>query len=152
MRKSTLLFGNLPIKDEALKIVECMKIHDIFVAGNNYINQKEKIFSLEDISKLPLILLEKKSNSRKYVDNIFLENGLIVTPTIELGAHELLLQLAKINLGVSCVIKEFSTNYLENGDVFELKQEKPIPERAIGYFYLKNLTLSPALKEFLNLY
>lgn len=146
-----MLFGNLPIEDQELKIVECMKIHDIFVAGSNYLKYKENIFSLEDISKFPLILLEKKSNSRKYIDNIFLKDGFVLNPSIELGAHELLLQLAKINLGISCTVKEFSNKYLENGDVFELKLEKTIPERAIGYFYSKTLTLTPALKNFLML-
>ena len=32
---------------------------------------------------------------------------------LELRAHELLLQLTKINLGISCVVKEFSENYLK---------------------------------------
>lgn len=73
-------------------------------------------------------------------------------PVFELGAHELLLQLAKINLGVSCVIKEFSEEYIKNGDVFELKQNEPIPERNIGFFYSKNLSLTPAMKEFMKFF
>ena len=61
-----------------------------------------------------------------------------------------MLQLSKINLGVSCVTREFSQKYIGNGDVFELKQEKPIPERAIGFFYSKNLVLTPAMREFMS--
>ena len=113
-----------------------MKVHDTFVAGNDYQKYKDKIFSYEDIAKLPLILLESKSNSRKYVDRIFLESGQVLTPSIELGAHELLLQLAKINLGISCVVREFSEEYFKNNFVFELKQKNPIPERAIRILLL----------------
>ena len=127
-----------------------MKVHDTFVAGNDYTQYKEKIFSLEDISKLPLILLENKSNSRKYVNKFFLSYGIVLTPSIELGAHELLLQLAKINLGISCVVKEFSEEYLKNNFVFELKQKNPLPERAIGYCYSKNLHFTPAMKKFIS--
>ena len=127
-----------------------MTVHDTFVAGNGYENLKEKTFSRRDIANLPLILLEDKSNSRKYVDNVFLKSGQVLTASIELGAHELLLQLAKINLGVSCVIREFSEEYLKNNFVFELKQKNPIPERSIGYCYFKNLSLTPAMKEFIS--
>ena len=127
-----------------------MKVHDTFVAGNGYKEYKEKTFTTEDISKLPLILLENKSNSRKYVNRFFLQSGIVLTPSIELGAHELLLQLAKINLGISCVVKEFSEEYLRNNFVFEIKQKNPIPERAIGYCYSKNLHFTPAMKKFIS--
>ena len=148
--KIDIAFGNLPINDENLEVIECMTVHDTFVAGNDYKDYKNKTFSREDISKLPLILLENKSNSRKYVDKIFLESGQVSTPSIELGAHELLLHLAKINLGVSCVVREFSEEYLKNNFVFELKQKDPIPKRAIGYCYSKNLHLTPSMKEFMS--
>lgn len=148
--KIDIAFGNLPIEDDTLEVVKCMTVHDTFVAGNDFKEYKDKTFSHEDIANLPLILLENKSNSRKYVDKVFLESGLVLTPSIELGAHELLLQLAKINLGVSCVVREFSEEYLKNNFVFELKQKNPIPERAIGYCYSKNLHLTPTMKEFMS--
>ena len=147
--KIDIAFGNFPIDDENLEVIKCMTVHDTFVVGKDFKN-KEKIFSREDITNLPLILLESKSNSRKYVDKVFLESGHVLTPSIELGAHELLLQLAKINFGVSCVVKEFSEDYLKNNYVFELKQKNPIPERAIGYCYSKNLHLTPTMKEFMT--
>lgn len=147
--KIDIAFGNLPIEEKNIEIVECMTIHDTFVVGKDF-QDKEKIFSRDDISKLPLILLENKSNSRKYVDRVFLESGYTLTPSIELGAHELLLQFAKINLGVSCVVREFSEEYLNNNFVFEIKQKKPIPKRAIGYCYSKTLPLTPTMKEFMS--
>lgn len=147
--KIDIAFGNLPIESDNIEIVKCMTVHDTFVVGTDFQN-KEKIFSREDISNLPLILLENKSNSRKYVDRVFLESGYALTPSIELGAHELLLQLAKINFGVSCVVKEFSKEYLKNNFVFELKQKNPIPERSIGYCYSKTLPLTPTMKEFMS--
>lgn len=147
--KIDIAFGNFPIDDENLEVIKCMSVHDTFVVGKDF-KYKDKLFSREDISNLPLILLESKSNSRKYVDRIFLESGYVLTPSIELGAHELLLQLAKINFGISCVVKEFSEEYLKNKYVFELKQKNPIPERAIGYCYSKNLPLTPTMKEFMS--
>lgn len=148
--KIDIAFGNFPIQDDSLEIKNCMTVQDIFVAGNAYKDYKTVALSREEIAKLPLILLEKKSNSRQYVDKIFLESGQILSPSIELGAHELLLQLASINFGISCVVKEFSENYLNNNDVFEIQLKEPIPKRAIGFCYLKNLILTPAMKEFMR--
>ena len=148
--KIDIAFGNLPIEDDTIEVIECMTVHDTFVAGNDYKEFKEKVLSREEIANLPLILLETKSNSRKYVDKVFLESGQVLTPSIELGAHDLLLQLARINLGISCVVKEFSEEYLKNNLVFELKQKNPIPKRAIAYCYSKNLPLTPTMKEFMK--
>jgi len=144
-----IAFINLPLEDDTIEIKECMTVHDTFVAGNGYRELKNKTFTREDISKMPLILLENKANSRKYVNKIFLESGQMLNASIELGAYELLLQLAKINLGVSCVVKEFSKEYLDNNFLFELKQKNPIPPRAIGYCYSKNLHLTPSMKKFM---
>lgn len=148
--KIDIAFVNLPLVDEDVEIRECLVVHDTFVAGNGFEKLKNKTLTREEIAKLPLILLESKSNSRKYVDKVFLESGQMLNPTIQLGAHELLLQLAKINLGVSCVIKEFSKEYLDNNDLFELKQKQPILPRAIGYCYSKNLHLTPSMEKFMS--
>ena len=148
--KIDIAFGNLPIEDDGIEVIECMTVQDTFIAGNDFNYLKEKVLSREEIANLPLILLENKSNSRNYVDKIFLESGQVLSPSIELGAHDLLLQLAKINLGISCVVKEFSEEYLKNNFVFELKQKNPIPKRAIAYCYSKNLPLTPTMKEFMT--
>lgn len=144
-----LAFGNLPINDDSLTIYPCLEIHDIFVAGKGFENLKGRL-TPEDIAAQPLILLEKKSNSRNYVDAFFESEGCRLEPDIELGAHELLLQFASIGLGVSCVIKEFSGKYLESGEVRELELTKPVPARAMGCCHSSATELSPAAKKFLE--
>ena len=98
-----------------------------------------------------LILLEKTSNSRHFVDHYFSNVGLLLTPTIELGSHELLLEAAKNNLGKACVIKEFSQDELKQGLIHEVKLSQPIPKRSIGYAYLTRKTLTPASLKFIEL-
>lgn len=144
-----LAFVNLPLYDQDLETQPLLPIHDIFVAGSN-MECKEK-YTREEIAKLPLILLEEKANSRVYVDQQFKRSHIHLIPSIELGAHELLLQFAKIHLGVSCVIKEFSSAYLDSGQVKELKLDYPIPERAIGYAHHKRFPLSICAQQFITL-
>ena len=147
--KADLAFVNMPAFDDELCIEPCMQIHDVFISGADF-NEKEK-YSWKEISDLPLILLEKNSSSRNYIDNCFKEKNIELKPQIEIAAHHLLIQFASIHLGVSCVIKEFSKNEIDSGSVKELIIEPNIPPRNIGYAYMKNGYLSVAAKEFLKL-
>lgn len=142
-------FINLPVNDDSLKIQECLTIHDIFVGSSKY--NRNKKYSYKDISALPLILFDENSNSRKNIEKTFLNHGVPLQPAIEVGAHDLLLQFAKINLGVSCVVKEFSPQYLDTHELFELSLEEDLPTRGIGFAYLKRVSLSMATLKFLEL-
>lgn len=146
-----IAIGNLPIKDSSLEIRKCIDIRDIFVCGEKYKEKLSKPISLEELAELPLILLETNSNSRLYVEKYMLSKGIEMKPEIELGSHELLLEFAKINLGISCVIKEFSQEYLKNGLLYEVKLTEEIPERSIGICFLKNISLSPSSTKFVEI-
>ena len=141
-------FVNMPLHDEAITIQECLQVHDIFVSKN----PEEKVYSLQELSHESLILLERSSNSRQYVDYHFASQGLLLTSSIELGSHDLLLEAAKNNLGKACVIKEFSLEELNNQDIYEIKINPPIPKRSIGYAHLTRKTLTPAALKFIELF
>lgn len=141
---------NLPINDENLEIISCMEVSDIFVCGDKFKRITEKPISFEYLMKMPLIFLERKSNSRKFVENFFKKKGFQLSPAFELGSHDLVVEFAKINLGISCVVKEFVNNYLERGELYELKLEEEIPKRSIGICHLKNVPLSRAAGKFVE--
>lgn len=140
-------FINMPLHDDSIIIQECLQVHDIFVSKT----KEDKIYSLQDLSNQPLILLERSSNSRQFVDHHFASYGVLLTPSIELGSHDLLLEAAKNNLGKACVIKEFSQTELSNHDIYEISLEHSLPKRSIGYAYLSRKTLTPASLKFIEL-
>lgn len=142
---------NFPLEDPTLELKPCIDIHDIFVCGEGYKHLLGKKVSLQEVVKQPLILLEPNSNSRKYVEDFMISKGIKISPEFELGSHELLLEFAKINLGVACVTKEFSEEYLENGLLYEVKLTEDIPKRSIGICYLKSVPLSPASTKFVEI-
>lgn len=142
-------FVNLPFGDTELEITPFMQVHDIFVGGTAF-QEDAKNYTREELAQLPLILLEKKANSRRVVEKEFLRGGVTLKPEIELGGHSLLLQLAKINLGVACVVQEFSREALQSGQVFQLNEAQPLPVRAMGYCFFKKLSPSPAAKRFVE--
>lgn len=148
--KADLGICNLPIHDDQLQVTPCKEIQDIFVCGEKFKELTEKPISLQKLMEMPLIFLEKKSNSRMYVENYFKDKGFRVSPVFELGSYDLILEFTKVNLGISCVIREFSEDYLERGDLYEVKLEEEIPKRSIGISYLKNVPLSHAAKKFVE--
>ena len=141
---------NFPIKDNSLEMIKILDIQDVFVCGEKYKKNIEKNIRFEDLSSHPLILLEKGSNSRKYVDKFILSKGIKIEPEFELGSHDLLLEFAKINLGIACVTREFSEEYINKGLVYEVKTEEKIPSRSIGICYLKSVPLSRGADKFLT--
>lgn len=147
--KADLAFVNLPAEDDELNIVPCLNINDIFVCGSDYDMKNE--YSYEEISSLPLILLEKNSSTRHFIDAVFAEKGIKLSPQIEIAAHELLIRFASIHLGVACVVEEFSDEALNSGEVKKLPLNPPLPPRSIGCAYMKHSPLSLAAEAFLRL-
>ncbi|WP_249028586.1 LysR family transcriptional regulator [Tannockella kyphosi] len=142
-----LAFVNLPIQEEGVHIEPCFKVHDIFVS-NKLINTP---MSLKQLSKESLIMLETSSSSRRYIDTITSKQGILLSPSIELGSHDLLLDFTHAGLGIACVIEEFSKEAIQNKLVYPIPLEKPIASRSIGYAFLQRRTLPPACLKFIEL-
>ncbi|MGO3733477.1 MAG: LysR family transcriptional regulator [Vagococcus sp.] len=142
---------NFPIDDPKLTLIPCKEVQDTFVYGKKYEKDFVSPISLETLSSYPLICLDQHSISRLFMDEFMSTHHVTMSPEFELGAHDLLLDFAKINLGIACVTKEFSTSYLESGTLKEVKLTETIPKRAIGICYLKSVPLSLAATKFVEL-
>lgn len=66
---------NLPIEDPTIEQIISMDVQDIFVCGEKFKRLISTPLSLEKLVELPLILLEPKSNSRKYIENFLLKKA-----------------------------------------------------------------------------
>ena len=142
---------NLPIEDDSLCVYECFEVHDVFIASNHFSRLKDKTITLNMLAKEPLMLLEKVSNSRKYVDDYAEKQGIVLHPEIELGAHHLLIEFARIGLGIACVTREYVEEDLSDNNLFEIALDPPLPPRAMGLITLDNVPLSPAAERFIQI-
>lgn len=152
--KVDVAFVNLPIDTavfHGIKIIETEELHDIFIAGNKYRYIKDKTLSMSEVSELPLVMLEPKSNTRKVTDNYFRSQGIILNPEFELGSHDLLFDFASKNLGIACVTEEFKGN-LEEKQVFKLKTDFSLPCRRIGICILDNVEPTPAVSKLIEMF
>ncbi|KMY55853.1 LysR family transcriptional regulator [Bacillus sp. FJAT-27231] len=142
---------NFPIDDPALEQKACIEVQDIFVCGEKYKDTVPQPLSFHELAKQPLIFLEPRSISRRYAEDYILSKGVKIAPEFELGSHDLLLEFAKINLGIACVTREFSLEYLNKGLVYEVQLEDEIPKRHIGICFLKSVPLSTASMKFVEI-
>ncbi len=146
-----IAFVNLPLRNTStLKVHKILTVHDVFVASKKYSQLKDIAVTAKDLTEYPLILLEGISNTRRYIDDYFIKNSAKAEPEIELGSHDLLLEFSKIGLGISCVVKEFSTEYLKSGELFEINLTPKIKARSIGMVQSQKIPLSNTATEFIG--
>jgi DNA-binding transcriptional LysR family regulator len=143
-------FVNLPVEaDNSLEIIECLTVRDCLIGGAKYSYFCDKGLSIAELGGLPLMLLEKASNSRRLQDKFAAGLGHTLSPVMELGSMDLLVSCVKINLGLAIVTKEFTD--IDNKTVFEIPLTPVFPARAIGLIKLRGVSLSHAAASFVDL-
>lgn len=117
---------------------------DVFICRNS--TPIPQSVNLKTISEYPLLALDNKSVTRVYLDQLFLDNGINITPEVELQNVDLLIEMAAIGLGIAFVpdlcVKDRSLKILD------IKEK--IPVREYGIISLKQLPHTPAAETFLE--
>ena len=144
-------------KPENLKNIDFYyldNIEDIFVANRDYLNNLKKrgIAENEILSNSTLMLLDKNNMTRQYIDDYLQENHISVADSIDISDMDLLIDFAKIGVGVACVIRSFVSDELADGSLVEVPLGIPIHEREVGFAYKENLKPSKSLQSFIDFY
>ena len=138
------------LEGETFNFIKLSEIQDVFVASEVYL-ETLKLDKESDIwSKGTLMLLEKENISRQYIDKYFDENHMVVKPEIEMSNMDLLIEFAKIGLGITVGIKELIQEEIKEKNLVEIPIIPPIPKRDIGVVFHKNIPLSLAVETFLK--
>ena len=133
------------------KVILEQEVEDIFVASPKYIENLKALhgnnFSL--FQNATVMLMDDKNVSRHYIDMYIRENQLDFKQVIALNTMDLLIDFAKIDMGISCVIRSFVEKDLENGCLVQIDIAPPIPRRKIGFMYHAN-NCSKSLESFIS--
>lgn len=148
-----LAIVNLPEKstDHTFRIEHTQLQRDIFIAGNQYSFLKGRKLALAELAQYPLLMLEKNTTTRDFIDNYLVNQGLILNPEIELGSVDLLVELAKIGLGIALVVEDFFTEQIASQEVFALQFNETLPPRSLGILTNTQLPISTAAQKFIEL-
>ena len=141
-------------KPENLHFDFLEEIEDIFVAAKDYLrNLKARGIQKDHIlQSSTLMLLDKNNMTRQYIDDYLQENQIIIKDSIDISDMDLLIDFARIGVGVACVIKNFVREDLENGTLVEIPLGFPIHKREVGFAYKTTTKPSKSLAEFIHFY
>ena len=163
-----------PFSLHTLEFLPVAAIHDIFVASSSYI----KNFQLreQDTAAKPssgknrrsvekkasasslllkdgvLMLPEKDTVSRAHIESYFIKNQVETGRILEFDNPDMLVDFAKIGMGISCVVKEFIKEELENKTLTELPLPSKPDKRTVGFAYNKTSLQAEAVHKFLDFY
>lgn len=121
---------------------------DVFIANPSFFPLVNTILSLSDLQKYPILMLDKCSTTSEFLHHLFLQHQLDLVPAIELSSNDLLIDLAKIGLGIA-----FVPDYCmkkKRKDLVIIQTKELLPKRKLIVAYQNHLLLSKAASCFLD--
>ncbi|WP_035800238.1 LysR family transcriptional regulator [Butyrivibrio sp. NC3005] len=134
-----------------LKFSNVMEIQDCFVAGRQFMQLKNHMIDVTDLTKYPIISLEGSTSSGEYVTDFLKQHGVELQPEFKLATTDMIVQFAKRNLGIGMIVRNFAKEELESGKLFELRLNQHISPRHIQVVTDTQRPLSIAASKLLEL-
>ena len=132
----------------ASSVIRIKRFRDVFVASDTYSELKGKKLSFRQLLKYPILMLDKNSTTNEFLHRLFQQHQLDLVPEIELTSNDLLIDLARIGLGIAFIPDYCISDKTEGIYVLETKED--LPERELVIAYNEHLPLSRAANEFLS--
>jgi DNA-binding transcriptional LysR family regulator len=137
-------------EDTDVGLIPVRKIRDVIIASNKYAAGKDGIpVRAEDLTSYPLIMLEKGTTTRRYLDELLPPS--MRSPDIELATSDLVLDFARRGIGIACIVEDFAKGDLAGGVLHEIKLTEPFPPRDFYLVYNKKYPQSSAAKKFIDM-
>lgn len=140
-------YPNVQMPSSAIIKTVC-EFHDVF-CGNPKSFHIRGILSLEQIAQFSLMMLPKHSTTSEFLYKIFLSHQLELLPTIRLSSNDLLMDLAKIGLGIAFVPDLCMKQDTE--DLINIRLNEALPPRQIVVAASPSVPLSGPAEAFLDL-
>ena len=129
-----------------IETIKLMDISNSLIAGQKYNYLQGRTIKLEELNHYPFIALSQGTAGRRWLNHLFIENTLEISPTIEVPTSDLIVPLAKNNLGLGIVADIFIQNELSSGEIIKLSIDAELPPRSFILCYKKNKEQNPRRK------
>ena len=125
------------------------EFHDVFVPSRSAFPLKGSKLALEELLRYPIMMLDRKSTTSEFLHQVFQKSQLDLVPEIELSSNDLLIDLARIGLGIAfvpdfCIPKN-------DEDLFILDLKEQLPSRQMMVAYNESLPVSQAARQFMDM-
>ena len=136
------------IDEHDITCVKVKQIRDIIVASKKYsANYSKKTHTMAEISRGTLIMLERGTSTRRYIESVFPD---LREPDIELATSDLILDFAKRGMGAAFIVEDFAREAIAAGELYEIHPEKPIPPRSFVLAFSSKHSMCSAGKRFIE--
>lgn len=124
------------------------RFKDVFIANNAFVRLKNRKVSFKELLSQPILMLDRKSTTSEFLHSLFQQHQLDLVPEAELSSNDLLIDLARIGLGIACIPEYCIPDNSEQ--LFIVQTEEELPDRELVAAYNPQLPLSNASASFLN--
>ncbi len=124
------------------------KFQDVFVANHTFSELNGKKISLKELLDYPILMLDRHSTTSEFLHHLFQQHQLDLVPEIELSSNDLLIDLARIGLGIA-----FLPDYCisqKTDDLFFVETKELLPSRELAIVHNNRVPVSKMTQEFLN--
>ena len=125
------------------------EFHDVFVANRQYFPLDGREVSLASLQQYPILMLDRKSTTSEFLHAMFQRSHLDLVPEIELSSNDLLIDLARIGLGIAFV-PDFCIP-TDDKDLFVVKLKEELPKRQMVVAYNERMPISQTAKQFMSM-
>ncbi len=125
------------------------EFHDVFIANPDYFPFTEKEIRLQKLTDYPLIVLERNCTTTEFLRRLFLQHHLELMPAIELSSNDLLIDLARIGLGIAFVPDYCVQN--ASDDLTVLRIRESMPARQMTACVNPSMPVNESTRNFLEL-
>ena len=133
-----------------LSFISLGEIEDIFAATPNYLDNLALRNESDIFENANIMLLDSENFSRHHVDKFFKENNIEPKHILEVSNMDMLIEFAKIGMGVSCVVKQFVEKEIECGELREIPLNSKINTREVGLAFIKTSRLNATMQKFID--
>lgn len=125
------------------------EFRDVFVANADAFPLKDQVLTLEELKEYPIMMLDRKSTTSEFLHSMFQRSHLDLVPEIELSSNDLLIDLARIGLGIAFV-PDFCIP-ADESQLYILKLAQSLPARKLVVASNDSVPLSQAAKQFMDM-
>lgn len=125
------------------------EFRDVFVANADAFPLKDQVLTLEELKEYPIMMLDRKSTTSEFLHSMFQRSHLDLVPEIELSSNDLLIDLARIGLGIAFV-PDFCIP-VDESQLYILKLAQSLPARKLVVASNDSVPLSQAAKQFMDM-
>jgi len=134
-READIGIVTLPIENPKLSSEPLILREDVAICSPSHELVRRKRISFQELAEYPLLLLDRGSNTRTYINQRFSEAGIKPKVIMELGSIEVIKKLVQLKFGISIVPLIALHQEVEQGTLKAMRIFKKSECRSLGIIY-----------------